>query len=445
MCVEVNGTVVAIARSMQRTPLPYVLSAACLAITSSLVAGCVVETSEQEYDENPMVEDFAIGDFDRNQIMPDAYMTDAVAFDAAKIDAFLKKPYPHLSDDASCLSRMTFNGKTAGKLIAETSVKYGLNPLFILTHLQKESSLVGNISLTCPKSMLDKAFGCACPDTAECDPLHAGFEKQLDCAGKLTRSYIDDLTTKGSTISGWKVGTGKKTLDGYTIVPTGKAAAVLYTYTPWVGDKASGGNLPPFGNYLFWKVWGGYAKTMGYTGPGLACNTVFVDVCSTPHRPDIEWMAQTGLTTGCDAQKKLFCPTANVTRGQMADFLARALQLPAGPDKFTDDETSPFENSINAIAAAGISSGCSSDGKLFCPNDELTRGQMAVFLTKAFKLPASSVDAFIDDQGAPFESAINAIAAAGVTSGCDAAKRLFCPTTKVTRAQMATFLRRAME
>ncbi|WP_170319745.1 S-layer homology domain-containing protein [Polyangium spumosum] len=412
-----------------------------------LGAGCIAEPGDEGAldDENPMMEDFALGDFDRHAIIPDAEMLDPQAFTAAEVDAFLKKPYPHLHSSGSCLSRMTFGGKTAGTVIAETSVKYGLNPLFVLTHLQKESSLIGNTSATCPKSRLDKAFGCGCPDNAPCNPAYVGFDKQLDCAGKLTRGYLDDLAAGSTTIAGWKVGAGKKTLDGYTITPKGKAAAVLYTYTPWVGDKASGGNNPPFGNYLFWKVWGGYAKTLGYDGPGPVCDAVFVDVCGSTHRTAIEWLAEAGLTKGCDATKKLFCPDANVTRGQMADFLARALQLPPGPDKFTDDDGSIFEASINAVAAAGITSGCSADGTRFCPSDDITRGQMAAFLTKAFALPASSVDAFVDDETSQFEGAINALAAAGITSGCDVAKQLYCPDAKVTRAQMATFLYRSMQ
>ncbi len=426
---------------LARTPLHLVLGL----IAASAASACAAVPEESDLtDENPMMDDSALGVFDRHTIIDDAAMLDANAFTAAEVDDFLERPYPHLSSSGSCLSRMSFSGKSAGTVIVETSKKYGLNPLFVLTHLQKESSLIGNTSATCPKSRLDKAFGCGCPDYQACDAGYAGFEKQLDCAGKLTKSYLDDLASKGQTIAGWSVNKAKKTLDGYSITPKNKSAAVLYTYTPWVGDKVSGGNKPPFGNYLFWKVWGGYEKTMGYAGPPPPCEAVFVDICGSVHEADIEWLAGKGLTSGCDADKKLFCPEAELSRGQMADFLARALMLPAGPDKFTDDEGSPFEASINAIAAAGITSGCSADGTMFCPADPISRGQMAAFLTKAFNLPPGP-DAFVDDEGSLFEDAINAVAAAGITSGCDAAKNLYCPSVTVSRAQMATFLHRAME
>jgi hypothetical protein len=430
---------------MKNIRLTHLVSALGLfALTAPLASGCVAEEPEGLDDENPMMQDEAIGTFDRNTVITDVEMLDSAAFSAAEVDAFLKRPYPHLSSEGSCLSRMTFGGKSAGTIIVETSKKYGLNPLFLLTHLQKESSLIGNTAQTCSQSRLDKAFGCGCPDNQACDPTFTGFQKQLDCAGKLTKSYLDDLATKGYTIANWKVGAGKKTLDGYTVTPKGKAAAVLYTYTPWVGDKSSGGNPAPFGNYLFWKVWGGYAKTLDYNGPAPACTAVFVDICGSAHQADIEWMVAQDLTSGCDAQRKLFCPDASLSRGQMADFLARALKLPQGPEKFTDDNGSPYEASINAVAAAGITAGCNADGTQFCPDAPITRGQMAVFLARAFDLPEGP-DAFVDDEGSLYEDGINAIAAAGITAGCDAAKKTYCPDQEVTRAQMATFLHRAMD
>ena len=73
-----------------------------------------------------------------------------------------------------------------------------------------------------------------------------------------------------------------------------------------------------------------------------------------------------------------------VTRGQMAAFLARAMNLPDGAlNTFTDDNGSIFEADIAKIAEAGITKGCNAEGTLFCPNDFVTRGQMAAFLHRA--------------------------------------------------------------
>jgi hypothetical protein len=70
----------------------------------------------------------------------------------------------------------------------------------------------------------------------------------------------------------------------------------------------------------------------------------------------------------------------------MAAFLTRALQLPAytGPDRFVDDDNSVFEGAIERLAQAGITLGCNPPtNNRFCPNDFVTRGQMAAFLKRA--------------------------------------------------------------
>jgi hypothetical protein len=115
---------------------------------------------------------------------------------------------------------------------------------------------------------LDRAFGCGCPDGGggRCDAKYSGFEAQAECAASLTADYMKSLEGGGSTVSGWKVGAPKATEDGYTVTPVNRATAALYTYTPWVGDKAAAGYQAPFGNKLFWDNWSGYAKKLGYSG-----------------------------------------------------------------------------------------------------------------------------------------------------------------------------------
>jgi hypothetical protein len=48
---------------------------------------------------------------------------------------------------------------------------------------------------------------------------------------------------------------------------------------------------------------------------------------------------------------------------------------------FTDDDTSVFEADIEWLAEADVTRGCNPpDNTLFCPEDEVTRGQMAAFM-----------------------------------------------------------------
>jgi hypothetical protein len=167
----------------------------------------------------------------------------------------------------------------------------------------------------------------------------------------------------------------------------------------------------------------------------------FIDV-GTSFRSAIAWMATSGITSGCTADLERFCPNDAVTRGQMASFLSRALDLPATPnDYFTDDDGTTHETAINRVTAAGIASGCTATR--YCPANVVSRGQMASFLSRAFDLPATPNDYFTDDDGTTHETAINRVTAAGIASGCTASR--YCPGNPVTRGQMAAFLFRALE
>ena len=159
---------------------------------------------------------------------------------------------------------------------------------------------------------------------------------------------------------------------------------------------------------------------------------------------NVEWLAASGVTKGCNPPTNdQFCPDANVTRGQMAAFLVRALDLPAGgDDMFTDDDASVFEADIDSLASSGVTPGCG-PGR-FCPDGLVTRGQMAAFLNRALGdvLVAGEPTTFSDTVGTTFEADIAWLSATGVTSGCGGDR--FCPDDLVTRGQMAAFLHRAL-
>ena len=119
-----------------------------------------------------------------------------------------------------------------------------------------------------------------------------------------------------------------------------------------------------------------------------------------------------------------------------------------GGNTFVDDDGSVFENQIAILAAAGITKGCNPPtNDHFCPHEYVTRGQMAAFLVRAMGYTeGGDGNIFVDDDGSVFEPAIGKLAAAGVTLGCNPpANDSFCPDDVVTREQMATFLARALE
>ena len=119
----------------------------------------------------------------------------------------------------------------------------------------------------------------------------------------------------------------------------------------------------------------------------MAAGGTFVDDDDSIFEADIEWLASANVTKGCNPPTNdRYCPDDNVTRGQMAAFLVRALGLTdnGGGNTFIDDNGSIFEEDIARLAAAGITKGCNPPlNDRFCPDQPVTRGQMAAFLNRA--------------------------------------------------------------
>jgi hypothetical protein len=187
----------------------------------------------------------------------------------------------------------------------------------------------------------------------------------------------------------------------------------------------------------------------GATCGGASPGALFGDIAGSPFAAEITWVAQQGITAGCKAPPAaLFCPNDFVTRGQMAAFLVRAEGYVdnGGGDLFVDDDGSIFEDEIDKLASAGVTLGCQPPPNArFCPNGLVTRGEMAAFLVRALGLrDGIGADLFVDDDGSIFEEYIDQLASSGITLGCKPPPdALFCLNDFVTRGQMAAFLFRS--
>ncbi len=208
-------------------------------------------------------------------------------------------------------------------------------------------------------------------------------------------------------------------------------------------DVYYGGDATPVANEV-------HFDSLAFGPERIGCSDIpvfdgtFADDDGSVFEADIEWLAETGITKGCGEFR--FCPDDPVTRGQMAAFLSRALTLDPGDDPgFTDLQKTEFADDIRRLAAAGITRGCNPPANdRFCPDDPVTRGQMAAFLVRAFGYSDRS-GTFVDDDESVFEADIERLAAAGVTKGCNPPDNdRFCPDDPVTRAEMAAFLHRAL-
>lgn len=119
----------------------------------------------------------------------------------------------------------------------------------------------------------------------------------------------------------------------------------------------------------------------------------------------VERLAELKVTQGCASEPLRFCPHDTVSRGQMAAFINRAFDLSEfeeeninqdGETAATEDEEAvesvrfidvqdshPFVDDINDVAAARITTGCSTSRRMYCPEKEVTYVQMVTFLARA--------------------------------------------------------------
>ena len=281
--------------------------------------------------------------------------------------------------------------------------------------------------------------------------LQVGFMRATSSPGGSTDPYYCDLQSwerrDDFCIGGWVDDTTCRGDSGGPVVGMPSPSAVDGDWTLYglVSYGATGCGNPYWDNKA--QAIGPYIGWIDSIVASMSSGW-FVDDDGSVHEADIEWLAEEGITRGCNPPTNdRYCPSSSVTRGQMAAFLRRALALPgASTDFFIDDDESVFQDDINALAAAGITKGCNPPtSDRFCPNSTITREQMAAFLKRAFGFPASGVDYFVDDDESIFEGDINAIAQAGVTMGCNPpANSRYCPRSPVKRDQMASFLRRAV-
>ena len=208
-----------------------------------------------------------------------------------------------------------------------------------------------------------------------------------------------------------------------------------------------------------WGVWlsgsmGLLAQTGPETGPEPIPESivVYADVNPDAYYYDaVDMLASNGVFDGTDCDDDQFCPGNPLKRSQMAVWLIRALDEtapnPASQTRFDDVSTNdwwmPY---VERLADLRITTGCSSDPPRYCPDNNVTRGQMASFLTRALDLPPAEPAGFTDvNSGNVHRDNINRLAAAKITTGCKSEPRRYCSSSSVTKAQMSAFIYRSLD
>jgi S-layer homology domain len=183
----------------------------------------------------------------------------------------------------------------------------------------------------------------------------------------------------------------------------------------------------------------------------------FVDVPFTRWSwPFVEAVENAGLTAGCGGGN--FCPTSSLTRAEMAIFILRGsrgaafVPPPATGTMFQDVPASHFAAAwIEQLANDGLTAGCGTNPPRYCPNDIVTRDQMATFLINighgpGYTPPPATGTVFADVPASYWAAAhIEQLFAEGGTGGCQTNPLRYCPTQAVLREEMAVFLVNAFD
>ncbi|OGY51046.1 MAG: hypothetical protein A3B89_01955 [Candidatus Buchananbacteria bacterium RIFCSPHIGHO2_02_FULL_40_13] len=182
-------------------------------------------------------------EFDPNYLISDAEITNYNSMDTNDIQRFLDKRegtlknYVTVDNDGQTV--------TAAETFYKTALNALINPKYLLVLVQKEMSLLDDVSPQ--SSQYDFATGYGCPDGGSCSSRWQGFFKQVNSAALQTRDYVDNYHQyyyqPGVT----------RIIDDTPVTPKNPATAGLYSYTPHID---CGGNCG--GNKLFWNLWNKY-------------------------------------------------------------------------------------------------------------------------------------------------------------------------------------------
>ena len=168
------------------------------------------------------------------------------------------------------------------------------------------------------------------------------------------------------------------------------------------------------------------------------------------HQRAVQALADLGVLTGTGCDPERLCPREPLKRWTMAVWVARARQLPglesARGSRFADvDAHLWWSRHVEVFAEAGITMGCATHPRRYCPHENVTRAQMASFLVRTFDLDPAVSAGFVDVGTNAHAANVDSLFASGITAGCGTGPLRYCPDQPVTKAQMATFLARALD
>jgi hypothetical protein len=255
--------------------------------------------------------------------------------------------------------------------------------------------------------------------------------------------------------------------------------ALTYTFTPALvsGDSFSGSLSRASGENVGTYAIGqdslslGSNYTLNYTGANLSITQASLtatadDKSKFANQTDPDFtVSYSGFVNGDDSSVIDTAPTCS-SSGDHSVVGTYPIVCSGGADNnysftyedglltvngptFADVPFSYWANGfIERLYSYGVTGGCSTSPLNYCPNSNVTRASMAVFILRAkygdaYVPPTATGTVFTDVPAGSFAAAyIEALYAEGITGGCGGGK--YCPNKTITRAEMAVFILRGI-
>ena len=226
-----------------------------------------------------------------------------------------------------------------------------------------------------------------------------------------------------------------------TVTPESGYALETLTVTDSRGKELALTDLGG-GKYSFRMPSGRVTVTANFLEDNSVLN-FFVDVANADYfYESVKWAVENGVTEGVDDTH--FDPDGDCTRAQIVTFLWRAAGCPeaAGEVRFADvDPDAYYAKAVAWAIENGVTQGTGET--TFSPLRPCTRAEAVTFLARALNAKAEPSAAFDDvDPEAYYAAAVAWAVENGVTEGTG--EGTFSPEARCTRAQIVTFLWRAI-
>ena len=189
---------------------------------------------------------------------------------------------------------------------------------------------------------------------------------------------------------------------------------------------------------------------------------VFADVpAGHPDQREIEGIFKAGLTVGCGSTTPpySYCPSSNVSRAEMAVFLIRAVSGPSYTPPPVSCSNLIFQDTpcgywatpwIEELYRRGLTAGCSTTPRLYCPENSVSKAEMSVFILRnreglSYQPPPCTFSPYSDAPCGYWATPwILEAKRRGIIPECSSTS--FCSEhPPITRAQMAGYLARGFD